>query len=237
MKNLIHLVTSVLLVTSLAVLSASMVLAQDPVKVAPDIYKVLLENDQVRVLEIRMKPGGKSPMHSHPAFIIYSFTDSKTRFTTPEGKTNEMEIKAGEAAWSEAVTHAVENVGRTQSYVLNIEMKAPPKKVDQSTETMEVVQDPAKVAPKRYKLLLENERVRVLEAWDRPGEKVGMHSHPEHLLYFLTDYRRKIVYPDGKTKVVEGRSGEIRWVPALTHAGENIGSTDTHLLLIEFKDL
>jgi quercetin dioxygenase-like cupin family protein len=43
---------------------------QDLVKVAPKICKVLLENDRVRVLEIRFKPGGKLPMHSHPAYIV-----------------------------------------------------------------------------------------------------------------------------------------------------------------------
>jgi hypothetical protein len=38
--------------------------AQDPVKQSPQYYKVLLENDQVRVLEYRLKPGEKEPMHN-----------------------------------------------------------------------------------------------------------------------------------------------------------------------------
>jgi hypothetical protein len=68
---------------------------QDPVKVAPRICKVLLENDQVRVLEIRIKPGGKLPMHSHPAYIVYALRTHKIRLTFPDGKTKEVKVKAG----------------------------------------------------------------------------------------------------------------------------------------------
>jgi quercetin dioxygenase-like cupin family protein len=96
---------------------------QDPVKLAPEIYKVLLENDLVRVLEIHLKPGGHSPMHSHPAYIAYALTDSKVRFTLADGKTKELEMKAGEAAWSDAESHAVDNIGSTEARVLNIELK------------------------------------------------------------------------------------------------------------------
>jgi quercetin dioxygenase-like cupin family protein len=95
----------------------------DPVKVAPKIYKVLLENDRVRVLEIRLKPGGKAPMHSHPAYIAYALSTCKVRFTLPDGTTKEVKMKAGEAAWSDAESHAVENIGSTKVHVLNIELK------------------------------------------------------------------------------------------------------------------
>jgi hypothetical protein len=36
----------------------------DPVKLAPDRYKVILNNNKVRVLDVRLKPDQKSPMHS-----------------------------------------------------------------------------------------------------------------------------------------------------------------------------
>jgi quercetin dioxygenase-like cupin family protein len=101
---------------------------QDPVKVAPKIYKVLLENDRVRVLEVRLKPGGKAPMHSHSAYIAYALSTCKVRFTLSDGKTKEMKMKAGEAAWSDAESHAVDNIGSTKVHVLNIELKEPQKK-------------------------------------------------------------------------------------------------------------
>ena len=97
--------------------------AQDPVKLAPDIYNVLLENSRVRVLEIRLAPGGKTPMHSHPGFVIYVLSDGTVKFTYPSGKSEERELKAGEAIWSDAVTNVGENVGTTDIHVLNIELK------------------------------------------------------------------------------------------------------------------
>src|SRR5207248_2474521 len=45
--------------------------AQDPLKASPQYYKILLENDRVRVLEYRLKPGEKEAMHSHPAGVVY----------------------------------------------------------------------------------------------------------------------------------------------------------------------
>jgi hypothetical protein len=44
-------------------------------KVAADACKGVLENDQVRLLEVRAKPGTKIPMHAHPADVAYAITD------------------------------------------------------------------------------------------------------------------------------------------------------------------
>jgi quercetin dioxygenase-like cupin family protein len=101
---------------------------QDPVKVAPKTYKVLLENDRVRVLEVRLKPGRGSPLHSHPAYIIYALSTCKVRLTLPNGKTKEVRMRSGEATWSDAESHAVDNIGSTEVHVLNIELKGTQKK-------------------------------------------------------------------------------------------------------------
>ncbi|MFL6360682.1 MAG: hypothetical protein ACJ70Z_09680 [Nitrososphaera sp.] len=53
-------------------------MSQDAVKVASDIYKVLIENDSVRVLEGQMKQGTKSEMHSHPRSIADSYLERPT---------------------------------------------------------------------------------------------------------------------------------------------------------------
>ncbi len=96
---------------------------QDPVKVAPGIYKPLFENDRVRVLSVRMKPGDKSPMHWHPDNVIYLFSSAKGKFTLPNGKSQVVEFKAGEASWGEAGEHAVENPGTTEVQALLVELK------------------------------------------------------------------------------------------------------------------
>jgi len=90
-----------------------------------DTHKVLLENDRVRVLDVRSEPGHKVPMHSHPANVVYALTDYKIRFTYPDGRTEVREGKAGQVRWNEAVTHSGENVGTTEFHLVQVELKGP----------------------------------------------------------------------------------------------------------------
>jgi quercetin dioxygenase-like cupin family protein len=99
----------------------------DPVKLSPQYYKVLLENEQVRVLEYRLKPGEKEPMHSHTTGILYIFGDAKMKTTYPGGRTEESSGGAGEAHWRKPVTHALENIGDTEAHALAVELKKPCK--------------------------------------------------------------------------------------------------------------
>ncbi|SRR6266496_378380 len=100
------------------------VTALDPLEVSPDVYSVLFENERVRLLDVRLKPGGVSPLHSHPAFIAYNLTDARVRVTLANGETKEVDLKAGEADWNEGETHAAENIGETECHVLNFELKS-----------------------------------------------------------------------------------------------------------------
>src|SRR4051812_9711245 len=98
--------------------------AQDPVKVAPDHFTVLLENARVRVLDFHAKAGTKIPMHSHPAYISYSISGAgKTKFTSAEGKTTEQTAKTGQATWHQPETHASEYQGAGSTHVLLVELK------------------------------------------------------------------------------------------------------------------
>jgi quercetin dioxygenase-like cupin family protein len=91
--------------------------------VAPDVYKVIFENDQVRMLEARMPPGGHTDMHSHPDHLVYALKNGTVRFTSPSGETAEVEVSAGEVMWREAEEHATDNVGETDVHVLFFEQK------------------------------------------------------------------------------------------------------------------
>ena len=123
MKTATYLTMGVLLASLTLVVTPKTAMAQDMAKVAPSSTKVVLENDRVRVLEVRQKPGEKGAMHSHPASLICPVSTSKAKFSSADGKTTESELKAGAVTWHEAETHAVENVGTTDSHVLVIELK------------------------------------------------------------------------------------------------------------------
>ena len=97
--------------------------AQDPAKVDPAHYKVLLNNGQVRILDIHRKPGEKSPVHSHPNHVVYSLNGETLKFTLPDGRTKIATIKAGQAIWRNAETHTVENIGKNEAHALDIELK------------------------------------------------------------------------------------------------------------------
>jgi quercetin dioxygenase-like cupin family protein len=101
--------------------------AQDAVKVDPKHYKVEFENDQVRVLRITYGPGEKSKMHSHPEGMVVFLTDSKGKFTFPDGKTQENNYKKGLFSWVPASTHQAENLGDKPFELLQIEMKTKKK--------------------------------------------------------------------------------------------------------------
>jgi hypothetical protein len=129
MKRMIHLTSGIaigaLLATVAFAISTRETTTQDPVKQSPQYYKVLLENDQVRVVEYRLKPGEKEPMHTHMTGVLYIFGDAKMKTTFPDGRTAESSGGAGEAHWRNPVTHALENIGTTEAHALAVDLKKP----------------------------------------------------------------------------------------------------------------
>jgi hypothetical protein len=107
----------------LLVFSSAPAFAQDPIKTDGDKYKVKFENDKVRVLEYRDKPGEKTNEHRHPAFVLYALGPFKRTLTLPGGKVLTREFKAGDVLYSEAQTHIGANVGDTPTHVIIVELK------------------------------------------------------------------------------------------------------------------
>ncbi len=97
---------------------------QDPIQVSPQFYKVLLENDRVRVLEYHLKLGEKEPMHSHPAGIVHMLSRATPKVTHPEGRTEVRPVATGETIWREPTTHALENVGDTEAHATAVDLKS-----------------------------------------------------------------------------------------------------------------
>ena len=98
-------------------------MAEYAAKVAPHVYKVLFENEQVRLLEVRMAPGDHTEMHSHPGNLIYTVSGGKVAFTAPSGEVAELEVPTGSSIWMDATEHETDNVGDTSIHALMIEPK------------------------------------------------------------------------------------------------------------------
>jgi len=110
---------------SLAVLArvTSVALTQDPLPLNPENYKVIVENERVRVLDFRLRKGAKEASHSHPAHVVYVVAPFRIRFTFPDGHSAVRVAKAGGVLYSEAVTHASENIGDTDAHGILVELK------------------------------------------------------------------------------------------------------------------
>lgn len=95
--------------------------------------------------------------------------------------------------------------------------------------------DPVTTNPDLYHLLFENDRVRVLEYVDEPGDATQPHSHPDSVMVTLSDFRRRL--RSGAREVdVELPAFQARWLDAQEHAGTNIGDTPTHTIFAELKE-
>ena len=95
--------------------------------------------------------------------------------------------------------------------------------------------DPVETNPDHYSVVFENDRVRVLEYRDGPGERTTPHEHPDSVMVTLTGFRRRLHAGDTH-RDVELPAGLSGWLPAQEHAGENIGDTPTHVIFVELKE-
>jgi len=95
--------------------------------------------------------------------------------------------------------------------------------------------DPVVTDGDKYKVVLENERVRVLEYRDSPGQRTSPHYHPDYVLCALSSFKRKLTLSDGREAVVEVTPGKVAWGKAQSHIGANVGDTETHVLIVELK--
>jgi quercetin dioxygenase-like cupin family protein len=96
---------------------------QDPTKVAGDVYKKVMENDRVRVFDVRFKPGQKAVRYGHPDHVIYVLSDYTLNLQLPDGSSQVVPLKAGQTIWMGAGEHAAENIGKTEGHALVVELK------------------------------------------------------------------------------------------------------------------
>jgi quercetin dioxygenase-like cupin family protein len=215
----------------LALLSlAATTKAQDPARVAPAMYKVRLSNAHVRVLEVNAKAGQKAAKHVHPDYVVYITGGGKVRFTDAKGASTETEMNTGDVMWRGAETHASEAV--TDFSGLLFELKGP-KRAARPKNTRAL--DSVTADPTHFKVLLDNERVRVLDYHAAAGEKTPMHWHPNYITYDVSGGSTKFTYPNSKPMQRTSKAGDIAWHMSEIHAGENVGSAEIHVLLVELK--
>ena len=99
-------------------------------------------------------------------------------------------------------------------------------------------QDPMKVSTNVYKkILLENDKVRVMELEFKPGMTTPWHSHPNHVIYALTGGKIEITEKGKTANAMTIKAGTAMYMPAVTHMGKNVGTTTIKLIVTEMKPM
>jgi hypothetical protein len=125
-KRLIGL--SIGLLVPVFILAAGSAVGQEKAKAPQVVQKKYLENDKVRVVEFTYAPGAENSSVPRDARVVRALTSGTLMRTYPDGKTEKVEWKAGEAKFFPAVTGAVpqyttKNVGKTKLVLYLVVLK------------------------------------------------------------------------------------------------------------------
>jgi quercetin dioxygenase-like cupin family protein len=95
--------------------------------------------------------------------------------------------------------------------------------------------DPLEVGPTIYKKVFEDDNVRVLEVAFKPGDKIALHRHPDHVAYVTSAGKLKISVAGGAPQEMDLKVGQAVFIPAQEHSAENSGTTDVKAAIVELK--
>jgi beta-alanine degradation protein BauB len=202
----------------------------DPVSVSPDKYRVLLENDRVRVVEYTIKAGERDNPHTHPAKVSYVAEGGTLRIVLADTSFLSEEGRGDISFRGRVPRHYAENVGSTTTRIILFEVK----RVDARVAPAD--QDAYRNNPSTLTVKLENDSVRVMEAVIPPGHREKQHTHPPYAMYVLGGGSVRMHLADGTTRDVEFKAGEARFSEAVTHWAENTGTSTVRVVLVELRD-
>jgi quercetin dioxygenase-like cupin family protein len=115
-------ISLILLLAGLACASSSN--AQDPVAESPDIYTVLFEDADIRVMAVNIKPGERDQPHSHSRYMVYILEGGRLRIHLAGGAAYESTLETGQTVLLEPVDqHWGENIGEKVVRIVAIEFK------------------------------------------------------------------------------------------------------------------
>jgi quercetin dioxygenase-like cupin family protein len=213
---------------SLVLLSSGPALAQDAVKVDPAHYKVVFENPSVRVLKISYPVGAKSQMHQHPDAIVIPLGASRVRFTTPDGKSEEMDMASETPMYTPAVTHSPANVGTGPIDALLVEFKS----AAPGTAAL-----PASRPGMAMKMLAEGPRAAIYRMTADPTfqEPAGSKHEYDQVVIALGSLPMSLSI-DGKAPKTTWARGDVQFIGrGVPHESKNAGGKPAEFLIVAIK--
>ena len=170
-------------------------------------------------------------MHDHPHGVGVAMTNTKGKFTMPDGSVREASgTAAGSVFWRGATRHANKNMLSTPVEMIEMDLKGlpgrPPAQVARSNPT-----DPTETVE------LENEFVRVLRSRIQPGAKTAQHPRPDRVVIAMRDQHLRLRTAAGRSSERRLKKGDVVWQDAATVALENAGAEPTEIVMIELKPI
>jgi len=217
--------------------------SKDPLKVAPQAYRLEFENEWVRVMRVRYGPREKIAEHYHterPAAYVYLNDAGPIIFkhvALPYGDVTRAATKAGSFRLYRAVkeVHAVENPGDTPSEFLRVEFKTEP--TNQNSLRGKFHREPVAPGENFRKVQFENEQIRITRVVvaARKSMDASTTTTEPALLVALTPAELQAAGPKGKARV-NLETGKTRWI-GVGQQGEleNSGGAPVELLRFDFK--
>ena len=98
-----------------------------------------------------------------------------------------------------------------------------------------VIEDALQAAPNNYKLLFENDRVRMLDLSIDPGDRVAMHHLKDHLMYVVTDCSAEFTSSEGESQQCGLSRGQAQWYSSKSQEIANKGNLPMQVIIVEFK--
>jgi hypothetical protein len=199
-----------------------------------ETQKVVLDNEFVRVLDIRVPPGVFEARHSHARGVTIALSDYDNQTVGyPDGRVNRSHTKFGEVRWAEPVTHEARNTGATEQHVIRIELKkdtpGPAPAASDPLDSLVVCKD-------TQKLIFENRFARVIEERVPPGVAQPRHRHQQGVLIPLADSTIEAVDdPAGRVARRQLKFGDAGWREPVVHAVRNVGQTELLNIRVELR--
>ena len=210
-------------------LTGALAWAQDPVKVAGGQYRLIAENEDVRVLGVEVAPGAKTVMHSHPDVMAVMLQPGVTKWTMPDGKSVQSapDSKRGTVMALDAQTHVSENVGKTPLRAVLIEFKKPAPAASAARK--------ASSTPS-CKVIAESAHATAQLCGGAAGSLVSKHTHlAGHVYVALTDLNAELTDDAGKTRTMDLKKDAAVIAPPETHSGKNTGKAAYQLIVVDLK--
>jgi quercetin dioxygenase-like cupin family protein len=204
---------------------AEVTVQEDIVKTAPDRAKLLLENDQIAATLFTLPAQAELPMHKGGDRVVYSLSDYKLQFRTPDAEPALRDYRKGEAHWHRAGEHAVRNVGASKAEFLVVARKG-------ANPTPGVTSNLAELKPEQARVVFENEDCKVIDITLKPGETQPMHKGAGRLVYSLTPMKVKLD-TGGESSEHAYSAGEVHYHQGGDHRVTNLSKEPARYLIFE----